>query len=213
MIPPVSAEQRRDIEHVASLICEEINVKAIEFLDDEAAVVRRTAKPNFRTLGKRYGKNVQQVAEAIRALTPAQLRMLQSTGQLQLELGSWVATVTLEDVEILSEDIEGWLVAAEGNVTVALDTEITPELRMEGIARELVNRIQNLRKSSGLEVTDRIRLWIDAPDALRAPIEQMRQYVMEETLAVELLFEPLGERGSAVELDGAELRIAVERLG
>lgn len=212
MIPPVSAEQRRDIEHVASLICEEINVKAIEFLDDEAAV-RRTAKPNFRTLGKRYGKNVQQVAEAIRALTPAQLRMLQSTGQLQLELGSWVATVTLEDVEILSEDIEGWLVAAEGNVTVALDTEITPELRMEGIARELVNRIQNLRKSSGLEVTDRIRLWIDAPDALRAPIEQMRQYVMEETLAVELLFEPLGERGSAVELDGAELRIAVERLG
>ncbi|GIV54790.1 MAG: isoleucine--tRNA ligase [Candidatus Kapaibacterium sp.] len=213
MIPPVSTEQRQDIEHTYQLICEEINVKAIEFLDDDTAIVRRTAKPNFRTLGKRYGKDVQQVATAIRALTPNQIRILLSTGELQLPIGESEATVTLEDVEIISEDIQGWLVASEGNVTVALDTEITPELRAEGIARELVNRIQNMRKSSGFEVTDRIRVAIETSDGdVRDSIEQLRGYVMEETLAVELVHTMLGDRGTLVDLDGTQVRIHVERV-
>ncbi|MCX8050779.1 MAG: isoleucine--tRNA ligase [Chlorobi bacterium] len=211
MIPPVSIEQRRDIEHVADLVCEEINVKAIEFLDDDSTVVRRTAKPNFRTLGKRFGKDVQRVAAAIRALPSEQIRTLQAQGELVLSLGDLTATITLDDVEISTEDIEGWLVASEGNVTVALDTEITPELRAEGIARELVNRIQNLRKSSGFEVTDRIRLRIEAPDQIAESIERLRHYVMDETLAVELTLEPLGEQATTVELDGTHVRIAVER--
>ncbi|MCS7000367.1 MAG: isoleucine--tRNA ligase [Bacteroidota bacterium] len=212
MIPPVSAEQRRDIEHVATLICEEINVKAIEFLDDDTAIVHRIAKPNFRSLGKRFGKDVQRVAACIRSLDQQQIRKLQSEGQLLLRDGDLEALITLDDVEILSQDIEGWLVASEGNVTVALDTEITAELRAEGIARELVNRIQNLRKSSGFEVTDRIRLWVEAPAEIHAALERLRHYVMEETLAVELHLERLGERGIPVELDGTTVRIAVERV-
>lgn len=212
MVPPVSSQQRCDIEHVAQLICEEINVKAIEFLDDEAAIVHRTAKPNFRTLGKRYGKDVQRIANAIRALDSAQLRTLLANGQLELHLDQLTATITLDDVEIISEDIEGWLVASEGNVTIALDTEITPELRAEGIARELVNRIQNLRKTSGFDVTDRIRLAIETPDPdIRASIEQLQSYVMEETLAVELVHTALGDRGTVVDLDGSYVRIHVER--
>lgn len=213
LIPPLSSEQRRDIEHVAPLIAEEVNVKSIEFLDDEAAIVRRTAKPNFRTLGKRFGKDVQRVAAAIRTLSPAEIRTLLAECHLALELDNVSATVTLEDVEIVSEDIEGWLVASEGSVTVALDTEITPELRAEGIAREVVNRIQNLRKMSGLHVTDRIRLAIEAPDQIRSSLEQMRQYVMDETLAVELeLGSTTDSRSDAttVEIDGTIVRIHLE---
>jgi isoleucyl-tRNA synthetase len=214
MIPPISPEQREDIEHTRQLICEEINVKAIEFLDDDAAIIRRSAKPNFRSLGKRFGKHVQHVAQAIRALSSAEIRALLTNGQLELHLPELDATITLEDVEIISEDIEGWMVASEGNVTVALDTEITHELRAEGIARELVNRIQNLRKASGFEVTDRIRLTIEAPDEqVRTSIEQMRRYVMEETLAVEMLHTALGDRGTLVDLDGTQVRIHVERVG
>jgi isoleucyl-tRNA synthetase len=213
LLAPVSNEQRRDIEHVAPLIAEEVNVKAIEFLDDETAVVRRTAKPNFRTLGKRYGKDVQRVAAAIRALSPQQIRQLLEQGELTLELGDLHASITLEDVEIISQDIEGLLVASEGSVTVALDTEITPELHAEGIAREVVNRIQNLRKTSGLHVTDRIRLAIEAPDPIRASLEQMRHYVADETLAVELELipdsTPIGD-AHAVEIDGTTLRIRLE---
>ncbi|MCX7929497.1 MAG: isoleucine--tRNA ligase [Chlorobi bacterium] len=210
MIPPVSLEQRRDIEHVADLICDEINIKAIEFLDDDSSVVHRSAKPNFRTLGKRFGKDVQSVAAAIRALPSDKIRDLQIHGSLALSLDGIEATITLDDVEITSEDIEGWLVASEGNLTVALDTEIIPELRAEGIARELVNRIQNIRKSSGLEVTDRIRLWLDVPPELQQSVESQRTYIMEETLAVELTLQPIHQHSTAVELDGMQVRIALE---
>ena len=214
LIPPVTTEQRLDIEHVAPLIAEEINVKAIEFLDDDAAIVRRTAKPNYRTLGKRFGKDVQHIASAIRNLSPAQIRHLLANGELVLELDTFTASITLEDVEIVSEDIEGWLVASEGNITVALDTDITPELRAEGVAREVVNRIQHLRKANGLHVTDRIRLAIAAPEDIRTSLERMREYVMEETLAVELQLSPAlestGDRPSddtSVEIDGTIVHI------
>lgn len=211
LLPVMSPQQRRDFQAVEDIILEEINIKQIDYVTDDAGIVRRTARPNFKTIGKKFGKSTQVAAQAIKEMSDDLIRQLQQSGSCELTAGDERFTVTTEDVEIVSADIEGWLVASEGGITVALDTETDEALIAEGVAREFVNRVQNLRKDAGFEVTDRIRLLICAPDDIRRSVELMRGYVMSETLAVELDFTDT-ETGQRIEIDDHMATIAIEKI-
>jgi isoleucyl-tRNA synthetase len=186
IIPISSEEQKQSIVTMQDMIMDEINVKAIEFVHDESDIVRKKAKPNFRSLGQKYGKNVQIVAAKVREMTGAEITVLQRNGSFVCELGGVSYTIALEDVEVQHEDMHGWLVETDGTVTVALDTEMTPELISEGFAREFVNRIQNMRKDAGFEVTDRIAISYTGSPVIVSALERLREYVMSETLAASL---------------------------
>ena len=213
IIVPVSDEKERsDIQGVADIILDEVNVKSIEFVTDESGLVRKKAKPNFKLLGPKFGKAVQTVAVRIKELTPVEIAELEQSGSLTVRAGGADATLGREDVEILREDIQGWLVETDGELTVALDTELTEDLVAEGYAREFVNRIQNLRKEAGFDVTDRIGIHFSAPPALRDILLGMKRYISSETLAeaVEDTFRS-GDFDATIELDSHEIRIGLER--
>ncbi|MFN8366221.1 MAG: isoleucine--tRNA ligase [Candidatus Kapaibacterium sp.] len=210
LVPVNSPQERRDIQAVQDVICEELNIKSIEYVTDDAGIVRRSAKANFKVMGKKYGKNMKDAANVIRTFTNDDVRTLQRGGGINITVNNEQYDVLLEDVEILSEDIEGWLVASEGTLTVALDTELTAELIAEGTAREFVNRIQTLRKSSGFEVTDRIIISVAAP-SIQQSLEQMREYICTETLATELRFAE-SVNGEAVDINDHAATIAVEKV-
>jgi isoleucyl-tRNA synthetase len=189
LAPVSSPEERRQIQAVQDIITEEINVKTIEYVSGETDIVKKSAKGNFKTLGKKFGKETQAVANAIKALSAREIKELEQAKTLDLALaGGAKATITLDDVEIINEDIEGWLVASDNGVTVALDTELTMELVHEGIAREFVSRIQNLRKESGFDVTDRIVLEVQTKGDIRAALESTRSYIQDETLCQDFIF-------------------------
>ncbi|MFH0991020.1 MAG: isoleucine--tRNA ligase [bacterium] len=191
IILPVAGESdREEIEKMEEVILEEINVKQIEYVTDESGIVKKKAKPNFRTLGQRYGKAVQPVAARIRDFTSAEITALEKQGSLALTINGVDYTIQKEDLEILHEDMKGWLVESDGSLTVALDTEISQELLDEGLAREFVNRIQNMRKDAGFEVTDRIIIVHTSSGRLLKALERMDAYVREETLAVEVTTNP-----------------------
>jgi isoleucyl-tRNA synthetase len=210
LVPVISPQQRRDLQAVEDIIMEELNVKAVEYVSEETGIVKRSAKANFKTLGKKCGKNTQNVANVIKELPPAALRMLQQNGHYLLKVGEEEYDLTTEDVDIISEDIEGWLVASEGAVTVALDTEIDDELRAEGIAREFVSRIQNSRKQMGLEVTDRIELSYWCSEFVHKAIEQMTEYIQSETLAQSVTYIQSAESES-VEIEGEILSLTIRK--
>src|SRR5690606_17151555 len=153
MIPILDENQRTEIEAIADLIKAEVNVKEIELLDDASGILVKQIKPNFKVLGPRFGKDIGLISKSIQNLSSEEIHKLDKEGTLTLEMSGKSITLAIEDVEISSQDIEGWLVANSGNITVALDITITDNLKKEGIARELVNRIQNIRKDSGFEVT------------------------------------------------------------
>jgi isoleucyl-tRNA synthetase len=214
LIPVLSTDTRRQIEHVAPIIMSEVNVKAVEFVDDASGILKKKVKPNFKALGPKFGKQMKDVAAAISAMTDDELKALEAAGSWQLAVG----TIALSDVEILTEDIPGWLVASEGGLTVALDVTVTDELRREGIARDFVNRIQNLRKDRDFSVTDKIRISLERNDDLLATaIEANREYIQQEVQAVSL--DLVGDlNGSAtesttaeIEMDEFQLRVKVER--
>jgi len=186
LIPISNPQERRDISVVQDIICEELNVKGIEFISDDSGIVKRSAKANFKTLGKVFGTSTQKVANAIKELTNAQLKSLEHNGLLQLKIDdNEMAEITSDHVDIIHEDIEGWLVANQGVVTVALDTSLTQELIIEGTAREIVNRIQTLRKEMKFEITDRIEIKFSTMDnMLLTAFETMTEYICSETLAV-----------------------------
>ncbi len=211
LIPAVSPQQQRDIRSVETLITEEVNVKAIEFLASEADVVYWTAKPRYNVLGKRFGNRLPQIERMLAGLPQEVLRRFHETGRLRLELEGERIELGVEEVELRSRDIEGWLLASEGELTVALDTTLDEELRREGLAREFVFRIQNLRKQCGFEVTDRIRIICAAPPELQQAIEEMRDYVQRETLAESLIFAPC-PAGHTVEVSGYHASVCLERL-
>lgn len=215
LLPIADAKERREIEKVRDVILDEVNVKAIEYVNDESGVVNKKAKPNFKTLGKKFGKDVNAVAALVRALDATQISTLEKTGELTLELSGKEIKISSEDAEILREDIEGWLVASDGDLklTVALDTELDDELKNEGIARELVSRVQAMRKDSGLDITDKIKLYLRLPARLRKAIESHREYVMNETLAVALEFELNGKTAAAKqdEINGEPFSVAIEK--
>jgi isoleucyl-tRNA synthetase len=158
MIPVESVEQKSSILAVANLIKHEVNIKEIVLLEDASDILVKQIKPNFKTLGPKFGKEMKFIANAIRNFTKEDIVKIELNGKIAIELEGKIINLDFSDVEISSKDIEGWLVANEGAITVALDVTISEELRKEGVARELINRIQNARKDKGLEVTDRIKI-------------------------------------------------------
>ncbi len=216
LIPVHSDSEKKEIEQMREVILEEINVKDIEFVTEESGIFRKKAKPNFKTLGPKYGKSVQAVAGRVRELTSAEIGALQKQGSLALSINGSDYTVLPEDVEILHEDVKGWLVESDGTVTVALDAELTEELVEEGLAREFVNRVQNLRKDSGFEVTDRIKIYYKSSDRLSKALDRMASYVQQETLATEIRNVTKVGNGSVSfsteDINGERAEIGVERI-
>ncbi|MCQ2226463.1 MAG: isoleucine--tRNA ligase [Bacteroidales bacterium] len=186
MIPILDDKFQSQIESIKNLILTEVNVKEIEFLTDTDGVLVKKIKANFKTLGKRYGKLMKQLAAQIGQMTSHEISEFEKAGTWKINVDGQDAELTLEDVEITSEDIPGWLVANEGKLTVALDIQVTPELREEGIAREFINRIQNIRKDSGFDVTDKIVVKIAPHDAINSSIEHFGNYIGQQTLANEV---------------------------
>ncbi|MGA7161059.1 MAG: isoleucine--tRNA ligase [Bacteroidota bacterium] len=212
IVPISNEEQKQSIVKMEDVILDEINVKAIEFVHDESDIVIKKAKPNFRSLGQKYGKQVQAVAAKVREMTSQEITSLQKTGAFIIPVNGSTYSITSEDVEVLHEDLHGWLVETDGGMTVALDTEITPELRNEGFAREFVNRVQNMRKEAGFDVTDRISIYYAGTDVLMGALESMKEYIAHETLAVDV-YPTLhaGEISSKESINGEVCDISVER--
>ena len=211
LIPTLSEAEKAEILAVANLIKHEVNVKEIEFIDDASGILVKQIKPNFRTLGPKFGKQMKDIAAVINDFTQQDIQAFERQGTKEITLDGEKLTLNLEDVEITSQDIEGWLVASSSTgLVVALDATITDELRAEGIARELVNRIQNLRKDTGLEVTDRIRILLQKQDALEKAVRANEAYIKAETLANEILFEDTLQ-GEEVAFDDIVTKIVVEK--
>ena len=205
MIPPVDNAQREAIETVKDIFLQEVNVKEVKFVEGAGILVKKV-KCNFRTMGKKFGKDMKAVAAAVAAMSQEQIAELETNGKLQLDSYEILA----EDVEIISEDIPGWLVGNDGNLTVALDITLTDELRAEGMARTLVNRIQNIRKKSGLEITDHIRVSIEPNEASAKAVEAFGDYIARQVLADDLKLE--ANDGQTVEFDDFNLNINVTKI-
>jgi isoleucyl-tRNA synthetase len=183
---PASPETRRLIEQMNDVILEEINVKSIEFIDESSPIVRKTANPNFKIIGPKFGKLVNAVAKRIKEMPSADVIQLDQTGTFSAEVNGTPVTISREDVTISAQSIEGWLVETADGLTVALDTTLTPELIREGLAREFVNRVQNMRKDAGLSVTDRIRIYFESSNRLAEAVDRMSDYIKIETLATQV---------------------------
>jgi isoleucyl-tRNA synthetase len=211
MIPVLDGKERREIEAVSELIRHEVNVKEIELIDEGSGILVKHIKPDFKKLGPRFGQDMKTIAQAVNNFGQEEIAKLEKDGEITLSHNGKNSTLTLDDVIISSQDIEGWLVANAGGVTVALDITITPELRNEGIARELVNRIQNLRKDSGFEVTDRVEIRIQKENTLQVAIEQNIDYIKQETLTEVLAFEEAIGDGTEITFDGIETRLSIKK--
>ena len=186
MVPVLDDLERQQVAATSSLIASEVNVKQVELLDDTSSILVKEVKPNFKTLGPRFGKDMKLVAQAIQALSDTQVQTLEKEGALKLNLDGKEIILAADDVVISSKDVSGWLVASEQGVTVALDIQMNESLRLEGMARELVNRLQNIRKDLGFDVTDTISLTLRENDALAAVLKQNKTYIQNEILATSI---------------------------
>ena len=211
MIPVLDDKQKHEIEAVADLIMSEVNVKEIELLDDASGILVKRIKPNFKVLGPKYGKEMKQITKSVGALGQEDIQKIEQEGEISLQIENKIITLQLQDVEISSQDIEGWLVASQGTLTVALDVTINDDLRKEGIARELVNRIQNIRKESGYEVTDKIDIKILKDGLIENAVESNLGYIKAETLTAELNFEDELENGTAIAFDEVNTKLFIEK--
>jgi isoleucyl-tRNA synthetase len=212
MIPVDNDEQKESILAVAELIKNEVNIKEIQILDDASEVLIKQIKPNFKTLGPKFGKDMRFVAAAVQKFNQEDINKIEKDKHISIEVNGENITLDVSDVEISSKDIEGWLVANEGALTVALDVTISEELRKEGVARELVNRIQNARKDTGLEVTDKIKLTVLNFENLQKSILDNKDYIMSETLTKELVFVDTLSNGTEIEFDTIKSRILIEKM-
>ena len=212
MIPILDENDREEIKAVENLIKSEVNVKEIELIDDASGILVKTIKPNFKVLGPRFGKDMRFVGQAIQKLSQDDIAIVEKQGEISIEVNGNFVNLTQADVEITSQDIEGWLVANQGSLTVALDVTITDDLRKEGNARELVNRVQNLRKETGLEVNDRIKLILQKNDILERSVAANEEYIKAETLTSELVFLELVEKGTEIAFDDVNTKILIEKL-
>ena len=184
MVPVSDQAFQKQVDGVKSLVLNEVNVKEIEYITDTAGILVKRIKPNFKALGPRYGKLMKEVSGAINGMDQEDIARFEKEKSFQIEAGGETILLSLEDVEIISEDIPGWLVANEGTITVALDIGITEELRMEGVARELINRIQNIRKESGFDVTDKINVLIERHELINNAVNIHNKYIGSQTLAI-----------------------------
>ena len=209
MIPVVDEEQRAHIEAVKALIMSEVNVKDIKFVDGAAGVLVKKVKCDFKKMGPKFGKQMKAVAAAVAEMSQEAIAELEKNGSYTLQLDGTDVLVEATDVEIFSEDIPGWLVANEGKLTVALDVTVTEELRREGIARELVNRIQNIRKSSGLEITDKIKITLSKNPQTDDAVNEYKDYICNQVLGTSLTLTDEVENGTELNFDDFSLYVSV----
>lgn len=213
MVPVADEHRREALEKVRDLILTEVNVKEMQFVDPDNSLLVKRVKPDFKKLGKRLGKMMKQVAEQLKALDNITINQLEREGVITLDIDGVPATINIDDVEVYSEDIPGWLVANEGSVTIALDVTITPELRREGIAREIVNRVQNIRKERDFNITDRISLTIAPTEQTDDAVKEYADYISRQVLASALLIAPVSTEDPAtsiLEIDDINLPVKIE---
>ncbi len=211
MIPVLDDKQKAEIEAVADLIMAEVNVKEIELLSDASGILVKQIKPNFKALGPRFGKEMGNVAKAIQNFTQEQIAEMEKNNEVSLEVSGNSVILTIEDVEISSQDIEGWLVANANGITVALDITISEALKKEGISRELVNRIQNIRKDSGFEVTDKVKVQMQRNSVIEEAVNANIEYIKAETLTETLVFVDELPNGTEIEFDDLMTKISVTK--
>ena len=212
MIPVVDAHQQESIEAVKGLILNDVNVKEMNFVDNTAGILVKKIKPDFKKLGPRYGKIMKKLAAAIQAMSQEEINAFEKAGSWTLQVEGQEAVVDRQDVEIISEDIPGWLVANEGRLTVALDITVTEELRKEGLARELVNRVQNLRKSSGFDITDKITISILSCPEMNEAIAAYKEYIANQVLAVSIdIFEEAISDATVLDFEDFNLSVKIEK--
>ena len=214
MIPVLNDTMKANLEAVSELLKQEVNVKEIQLLTNEEAsnLLVKSIKPNFKTLGPKYGKEMKAISAATAELTNEEIVKLEQSGKIDLLIDNKTLTLDLEDFEIATKDIPGWTVASNSTLTVALDLQLTEELINEGVARELVNRIQNLRKETGLEVTDKIILNLKNDESIVNAVEQNKDYICSETLAEDLVLQDQVANGAEVEINGLMTQIAITKL-
>ncbi len=212
MVPVTDIRQKEHIEAVKNLILSEVNVKELNFADNSAGILVKKIKPDFKKLGPRYGKVMKQLAAAIQAMTQEDIALLEQNGSFTFNLEGVDSVIVADDVEIISEDIPGWLVANEGRLTIALDITVTDELRKEGLARELVNRIQNLRKSSGLEITDKIRIAMVPAPEMNGTISDYADYIQKQVLAESIEMTENLPDATELDLDDFKLYVNIEKV-
>jgi isoleucyl-tRNA synthetase len=212
LLPVLDDTFRATVEAVEDLIKAEVNIKAVEYVEDTTGMVNKKAKPNFKTLGRRLGKQMKSAAQIIGQMTQDDILAFESTGQFEIELEGENVVLEAEDIEIISEDIPGWQVINDGPLIVALDTEVTPELRKEGLAREIVNRIQNMRKGQGFNVTDKIKVSLSSQTEVDESVADFGDYIKTEVLAEDLRIEPsvTGEEFDLV--DDVNVTIKIEAI-
>lgn len=211
MIPVDNAQQKEEILAVSDLIKHEVNVKEVQLLEDASDILVKQIKPNFKALGPRFGKDMKLIANVIRGFGSEDIKKIEQNGNIDVEVNGKNITLDLDDVEITSQDIEGWLVANEGALTVALDVTISEDLRKEGIARELVNRIQNLRKDSGFEVTDRIDVVLQKDEQIVNAVQTNIEYIKAETLTEELEIKDQLDNGIDITFDDVNTKLFIQK--
>ena len=211
MIPVLDEQQREEIQAVEDLIKSEVNVKELQLIDDASGLLVKQIKPNFKVLGPRFGKDMKLVVNEINKLTPEDISKIEREGNIAINLNGEMVKLASEEVEIISQDIEGWLVASSGNITVALDVSISEELKKEGIARELVNRIQNMRKDSGFEVTDTIDVTLQKDGIVEDAVNQNITYIKNETLTASLEFAEVVTEGAEVAFDDITTKMFIKK--
>lgn len=211
MIPVLNDQQGKDLDAVRELILNEVNVKELKHVDNAAGILVKKVKPDFKKLGPRYGKIMKQLAAEVQGMSQEAIAAFEKEEKYTFDIDGQAATIELADVEIISEDIPGWLVANAGKLTVALDVTITDDLRKEGIARELVNRIQNIRKSSGLEITDRINIKLTDLEQIRETVSEYNNYIASQVLADKIELSESVD-GQNIDMDDYILQISVEKV-
>jgi isoleucyl-tRNA synthetase len=212
LIPSVDEHTKHQISLIEELIKTEVNIKSVEYLSDSEGFIKKKVKPNFKTLGARMGQRMKSAAAAILLMSQADINQLELTKSFDLQVNNEMVTIGVEDVDIIAEDIPGWSVANKGNLTVALDITVTDELQEEGNARELVNRIQKIRKDSGLDLTDRIIVTIEERATLLNSINNYREYICNEILANELIISENVNGGTEIDVNDVKLNIHISKI-
>jgi isoleucyl-tRNA synthetase len=213
MIPVLNPEMKQQLEKIEHLIQAEVNIKKIEYITDSEGIISKKLKPNFKLLGARLGQRMKAVGNLISAMSAQEIAQLEKEGTFSFVVDNEPITIQLAEVDVLAEDIPGWTVAVKNGLTVALDIQITPELQQEGDARELVNRVQNIRKEMGLALTDRILLKVQLREELRQAIINYNDYICREILADSIEWVPDLEGGTEVDINEELLKVDVIKKG
>ncbi|PSR06525.1 MAG: hypothetical protein BRD49_00050 [Bacteroidetes bacterium SW_10_40_5] len=212
MIPVMDLRLKKQIEQVRELILNEVNVKDIEFITDTSEIMVKKVKPDFKKLGPKYGQKIKGIQQGLASLDQRSINEFERNESMDLTVDDEIITLRLDDVAILSEDIQGWLVSSTGKLTVAMDITITDELKYEGITRELVNRVQNLRKQRDLEVTDNIELIVENHPDLAEAIDRFRNYICRETLANSLSLYSDMKDGEEVSIENVNIKLNLKKV-